>query len=49
MGVDILQLFSDDEKIDFIDIDGNTYTHKQIERKNGLVFMRMKKRLLPIY
>ncbi len=44
--MDILQLFSDDEKLDFITIDGNIYTHRQIEKKNGLVFMRMKKRIL---
>ena len=46
MGVDILQLYSDDEKQDFITIEGNIYTHKQIETKNGIIFMRMKKRFL---
>ena len=46
VGVDILQLFSDDEKIDYITIDGNIYTHKQIEKRNGITFMRMKKRFL---
>ncbi len=45
VGVDILQIFSDDGKLDFITIEGHTYTHKQIERRNGLTFMRMKKRL----
>ncbi|MBI2653861.1 hypothetical protein HYX02_03555 [Candidatus Woesearchaeota archaeon] len=46
MGVDILQLFSDNEKLDFITIEGNIYIHKQIEKRNGITFMRMKKRLL---
>jgi len=48
VGVDILSFFSDDGKQDFITVDGNIYTHKQIETRNGIVFMRMKKRLLPI-
>ncbi|MBI2650052.1 hypothetical protein HYX04_01930 [Candidatus Woesearchaeota archaeon] len=48
MGVDILPVFSDNEKQDFITIDGNIYTHKQIENRNGIVFMRMKKRVLKI-
>ena len=48
MGVDILQLFSDNEKRDYITLEGNVYTHKQIETKNGIVFMRMKKRILPL-
>jgi len=46
VGVDILQLFSGNDKLDFITINGNIYTHKQIEKRNGLVFMRMKKRIL---
>lgn len=46
VGVDILQLFSDDDKTDYITIEGNIYTHKQIERRNGITFMRMKKRFL---
>ena len=46
MGVNILQFFSEDGKLDYITIEGNIYTHKQIEKKNGIVFMRMKKRLL---
>lgn len=46
MGVDILRLFSDNEKVDYITIDDNVYTHKQIERRNGITFMRMKKRFL---
>ncbi len=46
MGVDILQLFSDNDKVDYITIEGDIYTHKQIEKKDGLIFMRMKKRFL---
>lgn len=46
MGVDILQFFSEDEKLDYITIEGDIYTHKQIEKKDGLVFMRMKKRIV---
>jgi hypothetical protein len=37
-------LFSDDGKKDFITVEGNVYTHKQVEIRNGLIFMRMKKR-----
>jgi hypothetical protein len=48
VGVEILQLFSDNEKVDYVTIDGNIYTHKQIERRDGLVFMRMKKRFLEL-
>jgi len=48
VGVDILLNFSNDEKLDFITIDGNICTHKQIEIRNGITFMRMKKRLLKI-
>ena len=40
--------FSDKDKKEYITLDGNIYTHKQIEFKNGLVFMRMKKRILEI-
>ena len=46
--MDILQLFSDNEKLDYITIEGDIYTHKQIEKKDGLIFMRMKKRFLKI-
>ena len=42
----ILLNFSEDKKLDYITIEGNTYTHKQIETRNGIVFMRMKKRIL---
>jgi hypothetical protein len=48
VGVDILQLFSNNEKQDFITVEGNIYTHKQIEKRNGLIFMRMKKRFLDL-
>ena len=46
MGVDILLNFSDNDKVDYITVDGNIYTHKQIENRNGIIFMRMKKRFL---
>lgn len=46
MGVDILYNFLGDEKRDYITIEGNIYTHKQIEIRNGITFMRMKKRFL---
>ena len=46
MGVDILLNFSDNYKRDYITVDGNIYTHKQIEIRNGITFMRMKKRVL---
>jgi len=46
VGVDILPIFSDNEKQDFITVEGNIYTHKQIEARNGILFMRMKKRFL---
>ena len=45
MGVDILLEFSDNDKKDYIIVEGNMYTHKQIEIRNGIVFMRMKKRV----
>ena len=48
VGVDIMQLFSDNEKVDYITVEGNIYTHKQIERRNGITFMRMKKRFLSL-
>ena len=41
-------LYSNDEKLDFITVEGNIYTHKQIERRNGITFMRMKKRFLSL-
>ena len=33
-----------DAKHDFISVNNNILIHKQVEIKNGLVFMRMKKR-----
>ena len=36
--------FLKDEKQDFITVGDRFYTHKQIEIKNGIVYMRMKKR-----
>lgn len=46
VGVNILSNFSGKDMRDYITIDGNIYTHKQIENRNGLVFMRMKKRII---
>ncbi|MEK6892543.1 MAG: hypothetical protein AABX25_05130 [Nanoarchaeota archaeon] len=34
------------EKTDYITVDSHAYTHKQIEIRNGITFMRMKKRIL---
>jgi len=48
VGVDILQFSSDNEKRDYITISSDVYTHKQIEMRNGILFMRMKKRLLKV-
>ncbi|HLC60239.1 MAG TPA: hypothetical protein VJJ52_02310 [Candidatus Nanoarchaeia archaeon] len=36
------------EKMDYITVDGSAYTHKQIEIRNGITFMRMKKRILKL-
>ena len=47
-GVGIMQQFLENDKVDFITIEGNVYTHKQIEIRNGITFMRMKKRILPV-
>ena len=46
MGVYFLEFSYKNEKLDYITVEGNTYTHKQVEFKDGLVFMRMKKRLM---
>ncbi len=35
----------DDNTLEYISVDNNVLTHKQIEFRQGLVFMRMKKRL----
>ena len=45
-GCIFLEFSSENEKLDYITIDENTYTHKQIEMRNGIVFMRMKKRMI---
>jgi len=42
VGVD--KLSQDLGKIDIITYSDSFYTHRQIESKNGLVFMRIKKR-----
>lgn len=31
-------------KIDFIEVKNNLYVHKQIEKRNGFTYIRMKKR-----
>ena len=38
--------FSNNNKLDYITVDGRVYTHKQIEVRNGITFMRMKKRII---
>jgi hypothetical protein len=40
----VVEISLGDFKIDFVDKRGNTLLVKQIERRNGLVFMRLKKR-----
>jgi len=35
---------TESNKIDIIEIRGNTLFHKQIEQKNGMTFLRLKKR-----
>lgn len=37
---------SDSRKIDIVSYENNFYTHKQIEIKNNLLYMRIKKRLI---
>ena len=37
---------TDSEKIDIITYDDKFYIHRQIEKRNNIVFMRIKKRLL---
>ena len=46
MGVFHLQISGDSRKVDYITIDGNIVMHKQIETRNGITFMRMKKRII---
>lgn len=43
MGVETFN--SNSSKIDIVIITNNVYTHKQIEVKNNLVFMRIKKKI----
>ena len=38
------KLFND--KIDIVSVDGTVYTHKQIEIKDGRLYMRLKRRNL---
>ena len=45
-GCIFLEFSSENEKLDYITIDDSAYTHKQIEMRNGIVFMRMKKRMI---
>ena len=44
MGVETFN--TDSRMIDIVTITNKVYTHKQIEVKNNLVFMRIKKRLI---
>jgi hypothetical protein len=44
VGVD--DLFTDSRKIDIFMYANEYYTHKQVELKNNLLFMRMKKRYM---
>ena len=34
-----MQLFSDNGKLDYITVESEMYTHKQIERRNGIIFI----------
>ena len=38
------KVFRDDNSVDMVTVKNNLVTHKQIEMKNGRVYMRMKKR-----
>jgi len=42
-----LDFTSENEKLDYITVNGNIFLHKQIEKRNGILFMRMKKRHMP--
>ena len=44
--VGVANFNSDSEKIDIITYMNDYYIHKQLEIKNNLLFMRIKKRLL---
>lgn len=48
VGVGILLRISDNETVEYINLEGNIYTHKQIENRNGILYMRMKKRVLKV-
>ena len=43
-----MKFSSNTEKKDFITFDEGIFTHKQIEVRNGIVFMRMKKRVIRV-
>ncbi len=38
------KVFSDDNSLNLVKINNNIVTHKQIEKRDGRIFMRMKKR-----
>ncbi len=38
------KVFSDETSLNHVRIDRNFVTHKQVERKSGKIYMRMKKR-----
>jgi hypothetical protein len=46
-GGGIINIDNPNSKIELIRLGDNFYTHKQVELKNGMLFIRMKKRLLP--
>ena len=45
--VGVANLSSNSEKVDIITYEDKFYIHRQIERRENRVFMRIKKRLLP--
>lgn len=45
-GVGVANLRTNSEKIDIITYGDKFYIHRQIEKRNNIVFMRIKKRLL---
>ena len=45
--VGVANLSANSEKIDIITYGDKFYIHRQIERRDNIVFMRIKKRLLP--
>jgi len=46
VGVHILNFFSSEDIVDYITLENGIYTHKQVENRNGILYMRMKKRIL---